>query len=168
MPSTWITAGDLFLNLEFQTYQNGNSFSNSKMAATAIINFWNFAFPNRSLNVFTNFVDDRSNSKEMATVYRNSRWRRPPSWILPNIHFRRHRCVLKQTSNIPFKYDVDLSLSNEMATVIRNQRPPAWIIPNIYFRHNRYIPNQSPDVSTYFGDNGSNTKAIPAVFRNPG
>jgi len=28
---------------------------------------------------FTNFGDDRSNTKEMAAVFRNPRWRQPPS-----------------------------------------------------------------------------------------
>jgi len=34
---------------------------------------------NESGNVPTKYSDDWSNSKEMATVFRNSRWRRPPS-----------------------------------------------------------------------------------------
>jgi len=37
---------------------------------------------NRSPNVSTKFGEDRLNSKEMATVFRNSRWRRPDLELL--------------------------------------------------------------------------------------
>jgi len=36
---------------------------------------------NQSDNILTKFGDDWSNRNEMATVFQNSRWRRPPSWI---------------------------------------------------------------------------------------
>jgi len=42
-------------------------------------------FPNQNLNVSTNVVDDRSNTKEMAAVFQNPRWWLPPSW---KAHFR--------------------------------------------------------------------------------
>jgi len=51
-------------------------FFESKMAATVIfyfatIHLWRHRYdPNRSPNVFTNFCEDRSNSKEMAAVFR--------------------------------------------------------------------------------------------------
>jgi len=52
---------------------NGNHYLKFQMAATAILNFetkhfWRHVYvPNRSPIVFTNFGDDRSNSKEMAS-----------------------------------------------------------------------------------------------------
>jgi len=38
---------------------------------------------NQSPIVATNFGDDRSNTKEMAAVFRNPSWRQPPSWKVP-------------------------------------------------------------------------------------
>jgi len=53
-----------------------------------------------------------------------------------------------------------------MAAFFRN---PIWrrIFPNMHFRRHRYVLNRSPNVSTNFGDDGSNTKEISTVFRNP-
>jgi len=34
----------------------------------------------------------------------------------------------------------------------------------MHFRRHRYVPNRSPNVSTNFGDDGSNTKEMAAVF----
>jgi len=57
-----------------------------------------------------------------------------------------------------------------MATVFQNsrwRRQSSWIFPKMLFRRHRYFPNRSPNVSTNFGDDGSNTKEMAAVFRNP-
>jgi len=42
-------------------------------------------------------------------------------FIFPNMHFRRHRCVLNQSSNITTKFDDDLSISNKMAKFFKIQ-----------------------------------------------
>jgi len=133
--------------------------------------FWRHRYDlNRSPNVFKNFGDDRSSSKEIAAVFRNPRWRRPPSWIMVTYIFRRHWCVLNQSSNIPTKFGDNWSNSNEMATVFLNSRwrsPPCWIFLNMHFWRHRYIPNRILNVSTNFGDDRSYTREIAAVFQNP-
>jgi len=80
--------------------------------------------------LFTKFYADRSKSEEMATVFRNSIWRRPPSRISVVAHFGRHRCILSFNHNICTKFDTDWSNSKEIATVFLNSRcrcPPSWI-----------------------------------------
>ena len=87
-------------------------------------------------NIPTKFGEDWSNSKEMATDFRNLRWRRSPSLILVNMHFQYCSCVLLQILNIPTKFGEDWSNSKEMATDFRNsswRRPPSWILLNMHF-----------------------------------
>ena len=65
----------------------------------------------------------------MATHFRNSRWRRPRSWILVYVHFRYDSCVLWRILNIPTIFSEHWSISKEMATHFRNsgwRRPPSW------------------------------------------
>ena len=83
-----------------------------------------------------NLQDSHQNSKEMATVFQNSRWRRPPSLILVNMHFWSDSCVLCQSLNISTKFSEDRSNSKEMATHFRNSRwwrPPSWTLVNMRF-----------------------------------
>jgi len=70
----------------------------------------------------------------MATVFQNSRWRRSPSWIFTNVHFRRHRYVTNWSSNVFTNFGDDRSNTTEMAAVFRNprwRRPPSW---KVHFR----------------------------------
>jgi len=61
------------------------------------LHFWRHQYvPNQSSNVSTNFGDDRSNTKKMAAVFRNRRWRRPP-WT------PRSSTLLKQRSSSEMK-----------------------------------------------------------------
>ena len=120
------------------------------MAAPAILNFFNFHIWCNNyalcqiLNTPTKFGEDRSNSNEMATDFRNSRWRPPPSWIFVNMHFWCNSCVLCQILNIPIKFGDDWFNSNEMATDFRNsrwRRPPSW---KLLFRLNRHYEKGTP------------------------
>jgi len=64
-----------------QIETNGNRFSKFKMAGIlASMHFRRHPYaPHRSPNVSTNFSGDQSNTKDMAAVFRNQRWRQPPS-----------------------------------------------------------------------------------------
>ena len=62
------------------------------------MHFWcNICVLCQILNIPIKFGDDWFNNKEMATDFRNSRWRRPPSW---NLHFRLNRHYEKGTSGL--------------------------------------------------------------------
>ena len=72
----------------------------------------------------------------MAADFRNLRWRRSPSLILVNKHFKYGSCVLLQILNIPTKFCEDWSNSKEMATDFRNSRwrqPLSWLLVNMHF-----------------------------------
>ena len=109
------------------------------------MHFWcNSCFLCQIFNITTEFGEDRSNSNEMATDFRNSRWRPPPSWIFVNMHFWCNSCVLCQILNIPIKFGDDWFNSNEMATNFRNsrwRRPPSW---KLLFRLNRHYEKGTP------------------------
>ena len=90
------------------------------------------------------FGEDLSNSEEMATVFRNSRRRRPQSLVMVNMHFRSDSCVLCQILNISTKFSDDWFTSEEMATDFRNsrwRRPPSW---KIHFWLNRHYEKGTP------------------------
>ena len=76
------------------------------MAANAIlksgnVHFWTHnCVPCKILNILTMFGEDLPNSKDLATVFRNSKWRRPPSRILANVHIWYDSCILLQITNI--------------------------------------------------------------------
>ena len=114
------------------------------MTAAAIFNFGKHAFNYDScvlcqiLNIPIKFSEYWSNSKEMATYFRNSRLWRSPSWVLVNVHLRYNSCVLWQILNIPTKFGEDWSCSKEMATHFRNSRwwrQPSW---KLHFRLNHH------------------------------
>jgi len=67
-----------YLCLRCVQNRNGSRFSKFKMAANAFLNFYKYAFPTSSMfqlevPIFPliNFGDDRSNSKQIAAVFRN-------------------------------------------------------------------------------------------------
>ena len=72
------------------------------MTIAAILNLGNVRFSTEQYvlyeicNIPTKFGADWSNSKDMVTVFRNSRWRQPPSWILVNVRFLHDSRVLSQ------------------------------------------------------------------------
>ena len=104
---------------------NCKSCSQFKMAAAAILTFGEFAFLDntvRSISDSQQFGARWFNSEEMATYFRNSRWRQPPSWILVNVHFWYGSCVLWQILNISTNLGEDWSNSKEMATPFRNSK----------------------------------------------
>jgi len=77
---------------------------------------------NQRNNIPTKFDDDRSISNEVATVFRNPRWRRPPSWIFPNMHFRRHWYVPNRNPNVSTNFGDDRSNTKEMTAAFQNPR----------------------------------------------
>jgi len=77
---------------------------------------------NQSSNIPTKFGDDWSNCKEMATVFWNSRWQKPPSWIFTTMHFRCHQNVTNRCPNVSTNFGDDRSNNEEMAAVFRNPR----------------------------------------------
>ena len=88
------------------------------------------------LNMPTEFGDDRSNSNEMATDFRNSRWRRPPPWFLLNVRFGYDIRVWGHVFNISIEFSDDWSTSKEVATDFRNsrwQRPPSLVLVKCIF-----------------------------------
>ena len=94
------------------------------------------------LNIPTKFGEDGSNSKEMATHFRNSRWRRPPSWTLANMRFRFDSCILCQILNIRIEFGEDWSYSKEIATQFWNskwRRTQCWILVIMHFYIYRFI-----------------------------
>ena len=68
------------------------------------------------LNLPTKFCEDWSNSKEMATDFRNSRWRWQPS---SKIHFRLNRQYEKGTPGLllPIKHLTFVGLSRRLRVV---------------------------------------------------
>ena len=70
----------------------------------------------------------------MGIDFRNSGWRRLPSWILVYVHFWYDSCVLWQILNIPTNFGKDWSISGEIAKDFLNswwRRQPSW---KIHFR----------------------------------
>ena len=129
---------------------NGNRFSKFKMVAAAILNLVNMHFWYDScvlcqiLNILIKFGEDWSNSKEMASHFRNERWRRPPSLILVSMHFWSDGRVLRQIFKIPIKFGEDWCDSKEMATDFRNsrwRRQSSW---KRHFRLNRQYEKKTP------------------------
>ena len=97
----------------------------------------------------------------MATDFQNSRRRRPPSWILVNMHFGCNSCVLCQIFNIPTKFGEDRSNSNEMATDFRKsigRPPPSWILINMHFWCNSCVLCQILNIPIKFGEVRSTCK----------
>jgi len=79
---------------------------------------------NQSSNIPTIFGDDWSNSKDMATVFRNSKMAATAILNFPNYAFPTSPMLidLNQSSCIPTKVDDDRLISNEMAAVFQNAR----------------------------------------------
>ena len=84
------------------------------MAAAAILNFDQCATFRHDICVLyrirnnsTQFGENQPNSKKMPTVFRNPRWRQPPSWILVNMLFWHDSCVFHQIRNITTKIGED-------------------------------------------------------------
>ena len=120
-------------------------------------------------NIPTKFGEDRSNSNEMATDFRNSRWRPPPSWIAINMHFWCNSCVLCQILNIRIKFGEVRSTCKEMATNFRNSRwrpPPSWIFVNMHFWCNICVLCQILNIPIKFGDDWFNINEMATDFRN--
>jgi len=91
--------------------------------------------------------------KKWQLFFLNSRWRRPPSWICPNMHFRRHRFVPNRSPNVSINFGDDRSNSKNMAAVFRNPRwrqPPSWIFETMLFRRHRNDLNRSRNVFKIF------------------
>ena len=107
------------------------------------VSWWYSAF-HQIRNMRTKFSAHWPNFEEMATPFRNSRWRRPPSCILVNMPFWYDSCVLCQILNLPTKLCRYWSNSKDMATDCRHsrwRRPPSW---KIHFRLNRHYEKGTP------------------------
>ena len=105
----------------------------------------------------------------MATDFRNSRWRRPPSWILVSMQIQCNICVLCRILNILTKFGDDWSKSKEMATDFRNSRwrpPPSWISVNMHFWCNSYVLCQILNIIIKFGGDWSDSKEMATDSRN--
>ena len=99
---------------------NKSMFSKFKMAASAILNLGKYALLMKRLRSMSDSQHSHQiwwgsvQKNDMATDFRNSRWRRPPSWNFINMHFRCNSWVQCQIFNIPTKFGDDWSNSNEM------------------------------------------------------
>ena len=105
----------------------------------------------------------------MATDFRNSGWRRPPSWIPVSMQIRCNICVLCQILNIPTKFGDDWSKSKDIATDFRNsrwRRPPTWISVNMHLWCNSYVLCQILNIRTKFGEDWSESKEMATDSRN--
>jgi len=83
---------------------------------------------NPSSNISTKVDDYQSITNEVATVFQNQRWRRPPPYIFPIVHFRRHRYVPNRSPNVWTNFGDDQSNTKETAAAFRNprlRRPPS-------------------------------------------
>ena len=107
----------------------------------------------------------------MATDLRNSRWRRPPSWIPVSMQIQCNICVLCHILNIPTDFGDDWTKSKEMATDFQNLRwwpPPSWILVIMQLWCNSCVICQSFNIPTKFGEDRSNSKDMATHFRNSG
>ena len=144
------------------------------MAAAAIFEFnpcadfrLNSCIQHRTYNIPTQFGENRSNSKEIAKVFRNSRWRQTPSWLLVNLRFLTIQCVLYQIRNIPTKFDAHWSNSRGMATVFRNSRwrqPPSWSWVNLRFWRHSCVLCWISKFRIKFGEDRSNSEEMATFF----
>ena len=103
----------------------------------------------------------------MVTIFRNLRWRQPPSWILINVRFWHFNCILCRIRHIQVKFGKDWSNNKEMATVFRNLRwrpPPSWILVSWRFWRESRILYQIRHIPVKFGDDWMNNKEMATVF----
>ena len=73
---------------------------------------------------------------ETIKLFRNSRWRRPPSWILENLHFSPHGSILASARCTLLKFGENCFIFAETINIFRNSRwrpPPSWIFENLHF-----------------------------------
>ena len=153
--------------------RNGNTISKFKMAAAANSKSDKCAF---SIWLLRSLADSKKSHRiqrglvqEMATHFLNSRWWRPPSFILINMHFSFESCVLCQILNIPIKFGEDWSDSREMATHFRNSRlwlPPSPILINMRFWSDGGVPCQNLIILVEFCGDWSNSKDVAIDFRS--
>ena len=112
------------------------------MASAAILTFGDDALfgHNRCVlhqirNIPTKIDEEWSNGEKMATVFRNSRCRQPPSWLWLLCYFWHIICVVHRIRNIPIKFGEDWSNIEELtATVFLNWRwrqPSSWILVKV-------------------------------------
>ena len=105
----------------------------------------------------------------MATDFRNSRWRRPPSRIPVGMEIQCNICVFCHILNILAKFGDDWSKSEEMATDFRNSRwrpPPSWIAANMHFKSTNNVLCQILNILTKFGEDWSDSEEMATDSRN--
>ena len=84
----YIGVAPISLNLARMSWivKNWRQFFGIQDAALLILGNYAFCRLNcivhRGCCMFTKFGENRSNSDELTTVFRNSRWRQPPYWIM--------------------------------------------------------------------------------------
>ena len=103
----------------------------------------------------------------MASDFRNLRWRRSPSLILADMHFKYGRCVLLQILNIHTLFGEDWSDSKEMATDFRNsswRRPPSSILVSMQIQCNICVLCHILNILTKFGDDWSKSEKWLPIF----
>ena len=116
------------------------------MAAAAILDFEKCAFlPKGSMLVcakcmLIKFGENRFIFAETINIFRNSRWRPPPSWILENLHFSPHGSILASARCTLLKFGENCFIFAETINILRNSRwrpPPSWILENVHFFNQR-------------------------------
>ena len=81
--------------------------------------------------ILLKFSENRFILVETINIFRNSRWRPPPSWILKNLHIWPKESILAGT-----KFGENFLIHVEVINIFRNpiwRPPPSWILENLHF-----------------------------------
>ena len=74
---------------------------------------------------------------EINNIFRNSRWRPPPSWILKILHIWPKGSILAGTKCMLLKFGENCFIRVEIINIFWNPRwrpPPSWISTNLQLR----------------------------------